>query len=126
MKNKLIILLSIIAFFQTANAQNIQIDVDVLANRKPVSPYLYGRNNSLSSNLLTNDPNTVVNWQYLKEAGVTIFRDNGGNNSTKYNWRRKISSHPDWYNNVYANNWMQQPKLCSKISLPRKRFGLFN
>ena len=55
MKNKLLIILSIIAFFQTANAQNIQIDVDVLANRKPVSPYLYGRNNSLSSNLLTND-----------------------------------------------------------------------
>ena len=55
MKNKLLIILSIIAFFQTANAQNIQIDVDVLANRKPVSPYLYGRNNSLSSSLLTND-----------------------------------------------------------------------
>ncbi len=105
MKNILIVLFYTTLFFQTAMAQNIQIDVDVLANRKPVSLYLYGRNNSLSSNLLTNDPNTVVNWQFLKEAGVTIFRENGGNNSTKYNWRRKISSHPDWYNNVYANNW---------------------
>jgi len=30
---------------------------------------------------------------------------NGGNNATKYNWRKKISSHPDWYNNVYGDNW---------------------
>ena len=34
-----------------------------------------------------------------------MFRENGGNNATKYNWRRKLSSHPDWYNNVYAHDW---------------------
>ena len=28
-----------------------------------------------------------------------------GNNATKYNWRRKITSHPDWYNNVYSYDW---------------------
>ena len=38
-------------------------------------------------------------------AGVRFFREGGGNNSTKYNWRLKISSHPDWYNNVYPNDW---------------------
>ncbi len=104
MKNR-ILLLALCAFSVFLNAQNIQITVDATANKKPVSPYLYGRNNSLSSNLLTNDPNTTISWQFLKDAGVTIFRDNGGNNSTKYNWRRKLSSHPDWYNNVYANDW---------------------
>jgi hypothetical protein len=44
-------------------------------------------------------------WTKLKDAGVRFFREGGGNNSTKYNWRLKISSHPDWYNNVYANDW---------------------
>jgi hypothetical protein len=34
-----------------------------------------------------------------------MFRENGGNNATKYNWRRKLSSHPDWYNNVYSHDW---------------------
>jgi hypothetical protein len=34
-----------------------------------------------------------------------MLRENGGNNSTKYNWVRKLSSHPDWYNNVYSHNW---------------------
>ena len=34
-----------------------------------------------------------------------MFRESGGNNATKYNWRKKISSHPDWYNNVYDNDW---------------------
>ncbi len=34
-----------------------------------------------------------------------MFRENGGNNATKYNWRLKLSSHPDWYNNVYAHDW---------------------
>ena len=35
---------------------------------------------------------------------------NGGNNATKYNWRKKISSHPDWYNNVYGNDWYKTSK----------------
>ena len=38
---------------------------------------------------------------------LRFVRMNGGNNATKYNWRKKISSHPDWYNNVYENDWDQ-------------------
>jgi hypothetical protein len=38
---------------------------------------------------------------------------NGGNNATKYNWRKKISSHPDWYNNVYTNDWDKSAKDIS-------------
>jgi hypothetical protein len=85
----------------TAAAQ-VTIKIDPTAEQKTVSPYLYGRNNSLST-----DPGKVltINWTMLKDAGVTMFRENGGNNSTKYNWRKKLSSHPDWYNNVYANDW---------------------
>jgi len=36
---------------------------------------------------------------------VRFFRESGGNNSTKYNWSKKLTSHPDWYNNVYSHDW---------------------
>jgi len=80
----------------------VAITIDASGSTTPISPYIYGRNNSLSGN-----PGStfVVNWTQLKDAGVTMFRESGGNNATKYNWRKKISSHPDWYNNVYANDW---------------------
>ena len=30
---------------------------------------------------------------------------NNGNNATKHNWRKNLSSHPDYYNNVYKHDW---------------------
>jgi hypothetical protein len=97
------ILLSI--FFVTYSLAvhcQVNVTVDFSKATHPVSPYLYGRNNSLSG-----DPGSgfTPEWTKLKGAGVRFFREGGGNNSTKYNWRLKISSHPDWYNNVYANDW---------------------
>jgi hypothetical protein len=92
----------LIAGFIQAYAQvNVTIDMSVDAHR--VSPYLYGRNNSLSDN--PGSPLSTADWTRLKDSGLTFLRENGGNNSTKYNWRRKLSSHPDWYNNVYPHNW---------------------
>ena len=85
------------------NAQTVTIAIDAASGSKPVSPYIYGRNNSLSDN--SSKPLSASQWQLLRDAGVTFFRECGGNNSTKYNWRRKLSSHPDWYNNVYGHNW---------------------
>jgi hypothetical protein len=102
---KLLFLLLLPAF---ASAQ-ITISVDANAEVREVSPYLYGRNNSFSAT----DPNWTLPAQDLvrmRDAGVRLFRENGGNNSSKYNWRRKLSSHPDWYNNVYTNNWDQAAK----------------
>src|SRR5512138_1057767 len=84
-------------------AQDVTITIDAAATRKSISPYIYGKNNSLSSN--SADPLNAAEWQRLRDMGIRFFRENGGNNATKYNWRRKLSSHPDWYNNVYANNW---------------------
>lgn len=83
--------------------ETVQVNVDITANRKPISPYIYGRNNSLSDN--QSQPLSEASWEKLQEAGVKFFREGGGNNSTKYNWRLKLSSHPDWYNNVYSHNW---------------------
>ncbi|MEO7988133.1 MAG: glycoside hydrolase family 44 protein [Chryseolinea sp.] len=80
----------------------VTVTVDLSKESHLISPYLYGRNNSLSG-----DPGSAFTpeWKKLKDARVRFFRESGGNNSTKYNWRLKISSHPDWYNNVYANDW---------------------
>jgi hypothetical protein len=100
------------------NAQTINITVDAASNRKAVSPAIYGINNVLSDDpaeTLPSDPavpfdwsNPQANkttWTRLKDAGIKLFRDNHGNNATKYNWRLKLSSSPDWYNNVYASDW---------------------
>ncbi|HMH23262.1 MAG TPA: glycoside hydrolase family 44 protein [Puia sp.] len=84
-------------------AQTVQVQVDILSGRRTVSPYIYGRNNSLSDN--AGSPLSATQWQLYKDAGLNFFRENGGNNLTKYNWRQKLSSHPDWYNNVYAHDW---------------------
>jgi hypothetical protein len=80
----------------------VTVTVDLSKEVHAVSKNLYGRNNSLSGNP---GSNFIPEWTRLKDAGVKFFRENGGNNATKYNWRRRFSSHPDWYNNVYVNNW---------------------
>ncbi|HXB95292.1 MAG TPA: glycoside hydrolase family 44 protein [Puia sp.] len=89
--------------FGPLHAQNVKITVTTGKDRTPVSPWLYGRNNSLSDD--PSVPVTATNWQLYKDAGVQFFRENGGNDLTKYNWRLHLASHPDWYNNVYASNW---------------------
>jgi len=78
----------------SVHAQDVTITVDASVNKKTVSPYIYGKNESF-------DKPSV----FYKDAGLRFVRMNGGNNATKYNWRKKISSHPDWYNNVYSNDW---------------------
>jgi len=84
-------------------AQSIAIEVKANSGRIPVSPYLYGRNNSFSDVFGT--ATSASSISLYKEAGLRFTRDGGGNNSTKYNWRKKLSSHPDWYNNVYNHDW---------------------
>ncbi|WP_229253902.1 glycoside hydrolase family 44 protein [Dyadobacter sp. NIV53] len=91
----------------------ITIQIDAEAEQRPISPFLYGRNNSFSST----DPNWTLPEEdlvRLHDAGITFFRESGGNNSSKYNWRRRLSSHPDWYNNVYTNNWDQSAQTLQK------------
>jgi hypothetical protein len=80
-----------------------EITIDASGGRKPISPYIYGRNNSLSDR--PGSPTSEDDWDLYREAGVKMFRECGGNNATKYNWRHKLSSHPDWYNNVYSHDW---------------------
>ncbi len=98
---KKIILLIFIS--QLACAQTVNIQVDATAGRKNISPYIYGKNNSISDN--QSSPTIAADWKIMRDAGLRYTRENGGNNATKYNWRKKISSHPDWYNNNYVHNW---------------------
>ncbi len=73
----------------------VTLEVDPAATPQPISPYIYGGNNLVSSGNATR----------ILESGLRFARENGGNNATKYNWEKKLSSHPDWYNNVYTNDW---------------------
>jgi Glycoside hydrolase family 44/Secretion system C-terminal sorting domain len=100
---KILLVSLVLCLRQRLDAQNVQVSVNILNNSKAVSPSIYGRNNSLSDD--PGNPVSGTNWQLYKEAGVHFFRENGGNNLSKYNWRLKLSSHPDWYNNVYPSDW---------------------
>jgi hypothetical protein len=101
-KNFLILPLLFYCRINTVIAQDITITVNANQGKKAVSPYLYGRNNTFDKPA-----------QFYEDAGLRFARMNGGNNATKYNWRRKITSHPDWYNNVYGNDW---DKISQDIS----------
>ncbi len=74
--------------------QDVTITVNAAQNKKAISPNIYGRNNTFDKPA-----------SFYKDAGLRFVRMCGGNNATKYNWRKKITSHPDWYNNVYSINW---------------------
>jgi hypothetical protein len=86
--------LSVLWVYPLASAQQVTVTIDAGKARKAVSPYIYGRNNTFEKPA-----------SFYKDAGLRFVRMNGGNNATKYNWRKKITSHPDWYNNVYKVDW---------------------
>lgn len=84
-------------------SQTVLITADANAGRKSISPYIYGKNNNVSDN--SGSPTTAAQWKFLRDVGLRFSRENGGNNGSRYNWRLKMTCHPDWYNNVYLHNW---------------------
>ncbi len=94
MIKKIIFLLLCHITLYTAFSQNVTISVNATQNKRLISPYIYGKNDWLDKPV-----------QYYKDAGLRFIRMNGGNNATGYNWRKKITVHPDWYNNVYSVDW---------------------
>jgi hypothetical protein len=93
-KKNFILALLYYAGINIALAQDVTITIDATQGKKAISPYIYGRNNTFDKPV-----------SFYKDAGLRFVRMNGGNNATKYNWRRKMTSHPDWYNNVYGIDW---------------------
>lgn len=75
---------------------SVDITIDTKEDNKAISPYIYGRNGV---------PQNDEEFNYIKEAGIKMERLNNGNNLTKYNFRKKLTCHPDWYNNVYSIDW---------------------
>ncbi len=88
---------------QIISAQAVTVQIDAYQGHRPISPYIYGKNNNISDD--AGSPTTSAEWKLMREAGLRFTRENGGNNASKYNWRLKLSCHPDWYNNIYAHNW---------------------
>jgi hypothetical protein len=103
MKKLFFLFFVLIQWSLTGKAQDVVVQVNANDGKLSVSPYIYGRNNSFSDVFGT--ATSAANMALYKEAGLRFSRENGGNNATKYNWRKKISSHPDWYNNVYSHDW---------------------
>jgi|GEM_PF-163939 len=106
------------AFGLTASvafATPVSLSIDASVTAKTFSPYIYGKNGGIAPGGNATSPDSI---QRYKDAGFKILRLNDGNNGTKYNWEKKLSSHPDWYNNVYAgdNNWdLRAQEMSSKL-----------
>ncbi len=84
----------------------IDITVDADAGIKKISPYLYGRNiDKVSDTKVESDSTEDAFIAQMLDAGIHMMRANNGNNSTRYNWRHKMTVHPDWFNNVYDHDW---------------------
>lgn len=81
----------------------ITIQIDASAQKHRISPFIYGKNHGISDDPSKPTSDSII--RLYKDCGVKIIRLGGGNNQTKYNWRAKLSSHPDWFNNVYAHDW---------------------
>ena len=98
MKNylKICFLLAFISFvgMNAVLAQNVTITVNATQGKRVVSPNIYGRNESFD-----------LTTQFYKDAGLRFVRIGGGNNMSAYNWRLKLTVHPDWFNNVYGTDW---------------------
>jgi len=90
----------VVGLASTAVGAAVEVTVDVAAGRLPISPYLYGKNGAMDEK----------DAQVVREAGIRISRESHGNNCTKYNWRDDLSSHPDWYNNVYKQGWPERAR----------------
>lgn len=92
--------------FSLASA-NVTVTVQADSGRLPISPLIYGKNGCGVSDDPNNPSKDSVGTTLYRsrEAGLRMARENAGNNLTKYNWRKKLTSHPDWYNNVYGHDW---------------------
>lgn len=92
---------------------DISVSVDASAGIKKISPYIYGRNIDVIGDAEEKDPDKAAEllekeqgfYRKILESGIHYIRANTGNNSTRYNWRKKITVHPDWYNNVNSHDW---------------------
>jgi len=121
MKSSVKIFIQLLPFLFCVMA-TAQVSITIDFNQPSIlySKYIFGKNNTLNSLAGNSGTPSPSEWTKFKDSGITVFRENGGNNSTKYNWRAKLSSHPNWYNNVYPNDWDHLAGLISGELAGRK------
>lgn len=96
-------------------AAAITLSVNVAANRKAISPYIYGLNFTKES--------------FANEIDLPVRRW-GGNHTTRYNWQQNYFNHgSDWYfhnntaydpytgNNQTTDQWIEQDQRTGAASL---------
>jgi len=70
-------------------ASTVRVTVDVLSNRHPISPYVYGGSYPKDAATITDSGMTVVRW--------------GGNATSRYNWQAgTYNAANDWYFGDYG------------------------
>ena len=84
-------------------AESIELKLDASSEVHLISPYLYGRNNATSQ--YPDKPTSEEDWTRISESGVTFLRENFGNESSKYHYKRHLTSAPDFYNDVRVQDW---------------------
>ena len=106
MKTQIKLLFMLLLFVQMGvvnGAESFEVKLDVASEINPISPYLYGRNNATSQ--YPDKPTTEEDWTRILESGVTFLRENFGNESSKYHYKRHLTSAPDFYNDVRVQDW---------------------
>lgn len=107
-----IILIILLGVQLSLLALDVTINIDAGERLFEVSPYIYGKNNCFSDE--SSNAATLAEITRYKDANLRFVHENSGNNATKYNWRKKLASHPNWYNNVYVHNWYNEAKFIRK------------
>ncbi len=105
------ILLLMMLFASLYGFCQVSVSINAEEENRSISPYLYARNSAINK-----VENAKADLQLAKEAGINMTRQNNGNNATNYNWRKKLTCHPDWYNNVYACDWDAVAQSLNTIS----------
>jgi fibronectin type 3 domain-containing protein len=73
-----------VAATPVSSSTSVQVAVDVLTNRHPISPYVYGGAYPQNASTITDSGLSVVRW--------------GGNATSTYNWQlHTINADADWY-----------------------------
>ncbi len=108
------LLLAVLATSCTlVNAKDVKISVDTKSGAFKYSPYLFGRNSSE----IPFQPGKTLSSAFetqLKESGIKFVRLNNGNNATKFNYKKRLTCHPDWYSNIYDCDWDMSSKIMNE------------
>lgn len=113
MKTDLLFLTLLAASSTVVNAADVKISVDTKSGAYKYSPYLFGKNTSD----IPYQPGKTLDTEaesLLKESGIKFVRLNNGNNATKYNYKKHLTCHPDWYSNIYDCDWDMSSKVMNE------------